>query len=208
MRISQLGCIVAAMVFVSSGFGQKAEVYGDYSYMQFNPTINGASSRALNGGGGGATFNIGKLFGVKGDFQGYGSTDVTTTISAPIATPVGTIKTGTYTTKMNMFTYMFGPEVHVQTSKMKVFGEVLFGGSQTSGYTNLYSATGLAVNPSQHPFTMAFGGGIDINAGKHVAFRLAEMDWVLTRYTNVFTSTNNQNSFRYVGGIVFKLGTQ
>jgi hypothetical protein len=34
------------------------------------------------------------------------------------------------------------------------------------------------------------------------------MDWVLTRYTNPITNTNNQNSFRYLGGIVFMLGGQ
>ena len=37
---------------------------------------------------------------------------------------------------------------------------------------------------NQHPFTMAVGGGIDLNAGKHFAFRLGEIDYVLTRYTN------------------------
>ena len=42
--------------------------------------------------------------------------------------------------------------------------------------------------------------------GSHVALRLAQIDYLLTRYTNPFTNTNNQNNFRYVGGIVFKFG--
>ena len=53
---------------------------------------------------------------------------------------------------------------------------------------------------------MAFGGGVDVSINKRVAFRLAQLDWVLTRYTNPFTNTNNQNSFRYQGGIVIKFG--
>jgi hypothetical protein len=53
---------------------------------------------------------------------------------------------------------------------------------------------------------MAFGGGFDVSMNKRVSFRLAEIDWILTRYTNHFTNTNNQNSFRYQGGVVIKFG--
>jgi hypothetical protein len=53
---------------------------------------------------------------------------------------------------------------------------------------------------------MAAGGGIDLPIGKVVAIRLAEIDYVLTRLTNPLTSTNNQNNFRYVGGIQFRFG--
>jgi hypothetical protein len=174
--------------------------------MQFNPTLTGLQSRAFNGGGGGAALNFGHLFAIKGDFQGYGSTDWTVTVTAPIVTPQGTVKPGTYTSKANMFTYLFGPEVHIRTNRFKVFGEVLFGGSNTSGYTNLYKAEGIALNPSQHPFTMAIGGGLDVKANKHIGFRLGEFDYILSRFTNVFTNTNNQNNFRYLGGVVFYFG--
>jgi hypothetical protein len=57
----------------------------------------------------------------------------------------------------------------------------------------------------QHPFTMAFGGRLDVNVSKNVAIRPVEIDWLLTRYTNPFTDTNNQNSFRYTAEIVFYL---
>ena len=206
MRVN-LTLVSIALMSMSAAFAQKAEVYGDYSYMQFNPTINGVQSRAYNGGGGGFQYNMGKFLGIKGDFQGYGSTDWTVKVTSPITTPTGVIPVGNYTTKANMFTYLFGPEVHFRTKKMTVFGEVLLGGSNTSGYANLSNETGsTAVNPNQHPFTMAFGGGVDVNMSKHVAFRLGEFDWMITRYTNPWTNTNNQNSFRYLGGIVFKFG--
>jgi hypothetical protein len=202
--------VSVALMTVSAAFAQKVEVFGDYSYMQFNPTITGIQSRAYNGGGGGFQYNIGNFFGVKGDFQGYGSTDWTVNVTSPISTSTGIIPVGTYTTKANMFTYLFGPEVHFRTKKMTVFGEALFGGSNTSGYANLSSSTivggSASNNPNQHPFTMAFGGGVDINMSKRVAFRVGEVDWILTRYTNPWTNTNNQNSFRYLGGIVFKFG--
>ena len=197
----------AVLLLASTAFAQKAEVYGDYSYMQFNPTITGLQSRAYNGGGGGAQLNIGKFFGLKGDFQGYGSTTWTVNVTSPIGTSAGVIPVGTYTTKANLFTYLFGPEVHFRTKKINVFGEVLFGGTNTSGYANLSNEIGSAAkNPNQHPFAMAVGGGVDLNISKSVALRLGEFDWMLTRYTNPWTSTNNQNSFRYLAGIVFKFG--
>ncbi len=186
------------------------EVTGNYSYLQYNPTVTGFQSRAFNGGGGQVQANFGH-FGIKGDFQGYASTQWTVNVTAPIGTSAGIIPVGTYKSNANMFTYMFGPTYGVHTSHFNVFGEALFGGSNTNGYASLYNqviANGGKTNGdgTQHPFTMAVGGGIDLNAGKHLAFRLGEMDWVLTRYTNLFTSTNNQNNFRYLGGIVFKFG--
>ena len=53
---------------------------------------------------------------------------------------------------------------------------------------------------------MALGGGLDFNINKHFGIRLGEMDWVMTRFTNPFTDTNNQNSFRYLGGVVVRFG--
>ncbi|HVP00291.1 MAG TPA: outer membrane beta-barrel protein [Bryobacteraceae bacterium] len=202
-------------VFGGSAYAQegvpKFEATGDYSYMQFNPTITGLQSRAYNGGGGQGQFNFNRYFGIKGDFQGYGSSSWTYNVTSPIGTSAGIIPIGKYTTRANMFTYMFGPVVGVHASRFTVFSEVLFGGSHTSGYIDLENqviAGGgkLSKNPDQHPFTMAFGGGVDLNAGKHVAIRLGEMDYVLTRYTNPLTSTNNQNNFRYLGGVIFRFG--
>lgn len=209
MRITWLTAFFAFLI-TSTAFGQKFEIFGDYSYMQFNTTITGLQSRAFNGGGGGFQLNMGKNFGIKGDFQGYGSTDWTVKVPSPIGTPSGIIPAGTYTTKANMFTYLFGPVVSVRAKKMTVFGEVLFGGSNTSGYSNLSCSTcvggSVANNPNQHPFTMAVGGGVDVNVSDRLALRLGEFDWVLTRYTNPWTSTNNQNSFRYLAGVVLRFG--
>ena len=216
MKTKKSVLILATMVFAATAFAQdtaKFEVFGDYSYMQFNPTISGLQSRAFNGGGGGAQVNFGRFFAIKGDFQGYGSTQWTLTTTGPTVTPHGTVPAGTFKSNGNMFTYLFGPVVGFHAKKLYVYGEYLMGGSASNAYgqlANSIDAAGGTVNASasQHPFTMAFGGGIDLNLNKHVALRLGEMDWVLTRYTNPLTDTNNQNSFRYLGGIVFKFGGQ
>jgi opacity protein-like surface antigen len=203
------------LMFSVTAFAQdtpKFEIFGDYSYMQFNPTVTGLQSRALNGGGGGVQANFGRFLGIKGEFQGYGSTQWTTTVSSPIGTPNGIIPVGTYKSNANMFTYLFGPTVGVHTKKLNVYGEVLFGGSNTNGYADLSNAV-MVGGPvkaagTQHPFTMAVGGGVDFNVSRNLAFRLGEFDWILTRYTNPITDTNNQHSFRYLAGVVFKFGGQ
>lgn len=208
----------AAIMLTATAFAQdgtpKWEISGDYSYMQFNPTLPSLQSRAFNGGGGGFQYNFGKIFAFKGDFQGYGSTHVTFTTTGPVVTPHGLVPgPKTFSSNGNMFTYLFGPAVGFHARKFYVYGEYLLGGSASNLYGNLsqsINAGGGTVTEtgSQHPFTQALGGGIDVSLNKHFALRLAQMDWVLTRYTNPINDTNNQHSFRYLGGVVFTVGAQ
>jgi len=187
----------------------RAEIFAEYSYLHFSPTITGVESRSFNGGGGGATLYFLKIFGIKADFMGYGSTTFTRTYPTPVVIPgKGTIPAGTYTSQGDMFTYLIGPVLRIPTPLIKPFGEVLFGGSYTDAYVNLskqIDANGGTIStPSQHPFTMAAGGGVDLTVSRRLALRLGEFDYVLTRYTNPLTSTNNQNNFRYCGGVILR----
>ena len=183
----------------------RGEVFVMYSYMRFNPTLPALHNRSYNGGGGGATFNFGPHFGIKAEFMGYGSTTWKVTATSAIVTSRGTIPAGTtLQTQANMFTYMFGPVVRAHFARAIPFGEVLFGGSNTNGYGDITkSVTNFHSVGTQHPFTMAVGGGIDVKLNEHVVLKAAELDYILTRYTNPFTSTNNQNHFRYAGGLGF-----
>jgi hypothetical protein len=213
MKVFSLVLMFAMLMLSSTASAQKAEVYGDYTYMQYSPTITGLQSRALNGAGGGIQWNLNNYFGIKGDFQGYMSTQWTVNVTSPIGTSNGIIPVGTYKSNATMFTYLFGPVIRVPAKRVTVFGEVLFGGSNTNLYAQLSNAIiagGGTINNSgtQHPFTMALGGGLDWNVNKNIAVRLGEMDYVLTRYTNPLTDTNNQNNFRYLGGLVFRWGGQ
>ena len=208
-----LGLTLTAQVGFSQEEASKVDLYGEYSFLRFNPSLNGLPSRDYNGGGLGATFFFNKHLGVKGEFLGYGSTTWRETFSQDVVvTPHGTnaiIPAGTYSSSGDMFTYQFGPVFRMPWRRATLFGETLFGGSSTNGYRNFerdIDAGGgtLAISGSQHPFSMAVGGGVDLNVSKNVAIRLAELDYFLTRYTNPITSTNNQNNFRYLAGFVFK----
>jgi hypothetical protein len=209
--------LIGLTLLAKTGFSQeepaKIELFGEYSYLRFNPTLTGLQSRSFNGGGGGATFFFSDHFGVKGELMGYGSTTWTETFQSQlVVTPHGTtaiIPAGTYSASGDMFTYQFGPVVRIPWRSVTLFGETLFGGSTTNGYGNLAKAIDagggtIMISGTQHPFSMAVGGGLDVNVSKNVAIRVAELDYFLTRYTNPITSTNNQNNFRYLGGVVFR----
>jgi Outer membrane protein beta-barrel domain len=208
MRIIAIlfGMILLASVSASA---QRADVFGEYSYLHFSPTIGGLSSRSFNGGGGGADLYFLKIFGIKADFMQYASTTFTRTYPTPvIVAGRGAIPAGTYTTQGDMFTYLFGPVLRIPLPKVKPFGEVLFGGSSTDAYVNLTRLIdangGTILSQNQHPFTLAAGGGVDVSVSHRLAIRLGEFDYILTRYSNPLTNTNNQSSFRYTGGVVLK----
>jgi hypothetical protein len=213
MRRRQFVISVATLALATSAFAQRFEVFGDYTFLQYNPTINGLNSRALHGGGGGAQVNFAKIFGLKADIQGYGSTQTVVNVTSPIGTPLGIIPVGTYKSNATMFSYLFGPVIRIPARHVRPFGELLFGGVNSNLYAQLNSAVianGGQLNSSgstQHPFAMALGGGLDVVVNKHFSIRVGEVDWMLTRFTNIWTNSNNQNNFRYTGGAVFTFGS-
>ena len=211
MRSRVLGLCLSTLALATTAFGQRFEVFGDYTYMRYNPTITGLNSRALNGGGGGAQLNFAKIFGLKADFQGYMSTQTVVEVTSPIATSKGIIPIGTDKSNATTFNNLLR---RIRICRIRPFGELLFGGTNTNLYAQLNNA--LIVNggkidasgSSQHPFAMALGVGLDVVVNRHFSLRVGEVDWLLTRFTNVWTNTNNQNNFRYLGGAVFTFGGQ
>jgi hypothetical protein len=113
-----------------------------------------------------------------------------------------------------LFTYLFGPQLKVRAHHFQPYAHLLFGGAHSNVYGNAYQticqhiAGGCTISksPAADAFAMDFGGGIDIPVAKHFTIRPAEFDYLLTRFTNPFTGTNNQNNFRYSAGVVFSFG--
>lgn len=167
----------ALLVGASASAQDRFEAFGDYSYLHFSPTIGGVPARSFNGGGGGVALNFAKLFQIKADFQGYGSTTLTKVVPVTVILPGGgVIPAGTYSSSASMFTYLFGPVVRIPLPVVKPFGEILFGGSNTAAYTNLEQAIiagggTIGISPNQHPFAMAVGGGIDISVSRRLSIR-------------------------------------
>jgi hypothetical protein len=197
VKIGSTVLVAVFLLFGSAVFAQDApkfEVSANYSYMRFNPQNNnltGLGAFSLNGGGGAATYFFTSLIGLKAEFEGYGST----TRVFPDGTPVSG----------NLFTYNVGPVIKLRTPHFQPFGEALFGGAHSNAYVNICNTEGGCIkSPSNNAFDFMIGGGLDIPVTKMISIRPAEVDYVLTRFGNTFTTgNNNQSNFRFQAGVVF-----
>jgi len=188
----------------------RAEVGANYSYARFAPSAPYSQGHSINGGGGSAVININEYLGIKMDLQGFGSTQTTFNIPANSNFPNGVHGR----TEGNLFTYLFGPELKIRAHGFQPYGHLLFGGAHSNVYADAYQTIcqpivgGCAFSkaPAGDAFAMEIGGGVDIPINKYVSFRPAEVDWLMTRFTNPFSGTGNQHNFRYSAGILFSFG--
>jgi hypothetical protein len=164
----------------------------------------------LNGRGGGIVYNFNRFFGIKGDFQGYGSSTIVfnnlTVLNGPSVNPL--IFIPTLSASGSLSTYMGGPQLRLPTHTFKPFAEFFFGGAHSNLYTNLYKASGADISPNNNAFAMAVGGGFDIRINRTISLRPFQMDYLLTRFGNSLIpgGNHNQNNFRYLAGINFTFG--
>jgi hypothetical protein len=187
----------------------RVETAFDYSFARYAPSASYTQGHSLNGGGGAVKLNINSHLGIMMDLQGYGSHTNTFTIPANTYFPGG----GSGVAQGNLFTYMFGPQIKVRAHGIHPFAQLLFGGAHSNVYANAFKqicqpvagACSFNKAPAGDAFAMAFGGGADIPINKSVSFRPSEIDYLLTRFTNQFANTN-QNNFRYSTGVVFSFG--
>ncbi len=187
----------------------RVELGGDYSFARFSPNAAYTQGHSLNGGGGSVTVNINEYLGLQADLQGYQATTNGFTIPAGLSFPGG----ASGNASGDLFTYMFGPQIKIRAHRLNPFVHVLFGAAHSNVYANAFKqicqpivgGCTFRTSPAEDAFAMAFGGGIDIPIGHVVSFRPAEIDYLLTRFTNQFANSN-QNNFRYSAGLVFSFG--
>jgi hypothetical protein len=187
----------------------RVELGGDYSFARFSPNAAYTQGHSLNGGGGSITLNINEYLGVQMDLQGYQATTNGFTIPSGLSFPGG----ASGKVSGDLFTYMFGPQLKVRAHGLHPFGHLLFGAAHTNVYADAFKqicqpiagTCSFKTSPAEDAFAMALGGGVDIPIGHVVSFRPAEIDYLLTRFTNPFANSN-QNNFRYSAGLVFSFG--
>jgi len=199
----KLACVVSvALLSVLAAQAQseapKATVYGGYSYLR-----NGGNG--ANGWNGQATFNLNRFFGITADVAGNYR-------NIASFSPVPGFSTSA---NQHLYTYLFGPTVTGTFGNSAVFAHALFGAARSSSSAgiSLPLVGGISSGVSSATaFAMAFGGGVDLGISRHVAIRVAQIDYVRTQFssldalsTGLSTSRGGgQNSFRYSGGVVFR----
>jgi opacity protein-like surface antigen len=92
---------------------------------------------------------------------------------------------GAYKNGGRVHTYMFGPTFSARTERITPFAHALFGGATGGGSS---------------AFSMALGGGLDVNAGRHLALRLVQADWLLFRSGGV----TDRKNVRVSAGLVLR----
>jgi hypothetical protein len=159
------------------------EVNGGYSYINFNPG-GGFSNFNNHGGSGGFTFNANRVLGLTAEVAGYtGHRSVN-----------GTSVNGGLTS------YLFGPRLNLRRFDHFVpFAEFLFGGMNAGG--------GITGGNSQNAFALAAGGGVDVVLTKNLAWRFAQIDYLMTNFSGPsLNSDARQNSLRLGTGVVLRFG--
>lgn len=185
------------------------EVGADYSFARFNPNAAYTNGHSLNGGGGSFVVNINEFLGIKMDLQGYQSQTHNFAVPSGLSFPGG----ASGVVSGDLFTYLFGPQIKVRSHGLHPFAHLLFGAAHSNVYSNAFKqicqpiagTCSFKTSPAEDGFAMAVGGGVDIPIGKVVSFRPAEIDYLLTHFTNQFANSN-QNNFRYSAGLVFSFG--
>ncbi len=167
-----------------------AEVFGGYSYLRANP-----EEFNLNGWNASVTGNVTDWFGIEGDFSGhYGHP----------SDEFGTIRD----IFINQHTFMVGPKLAYRAGSITPFAHFLIGGAR-AGTRNDIDFTRF----SDWALATVVGGGVDINLSRSVAVRVAQADWLMTRFNTepdipFHTQNERQNNFRFSAGIVIKLGSK
>jgi opacity protein-like surface antigen len=184
--MKKLACLLGLLLVVgfsaSAQDSSKVDIFGGYTYLRYSPG-GSAPSVNFNGGTGSLAYNLTDHIAGVGEF----SFDHAGSIPRAPGVTVNTVS------------YLFGPKVYATSGKIAPFGQVLFGGVHAS-------CSSCGGNPSANAFGMALGGGLDWGVSPHLAVRLGQLDYVMTRFSTAsgYGGASNQNSFRYSVGVVFK----
>jgi hypothetical protein len=161
----------------------KFELAALYSYINFNPG-GGFTSFNNNGGTGSFTYNASRWVGLTAEVGDYSFSRRVT---------AGKVEGG-------FLTYLFGPRLNLRRFDHFVpFAELLVGGFRGDG-----QITGAG---RQSSFALAAGGGLDVVFTKHIAWRFAQIDYLMTNASGPSLGANSrQNNLRLGTGLVIRWG--
>jgi len=173
---------------VSEDIAPKVELFVGYSYIRFNvKTLIDKENFDLHGGTASVAGNVNRWLGLVADFGGYEVTDL----------PHGT--------SAKAYTYLFGPKFSHRGARWTPFAQFLFGAARlTSDVSTPVPGFFSASTFHENAFATALGGGLDLKLTKHVAWRVVQGEYLLTKFND--GNNNEQNNIRAATGLVFRFG--
>ncbi|MGE0132062.1 MAG: outer membrane beta-barrel protein [Blastocatellales bacterium] len=159
----------------------ETEIFGGYSYLRGDDSNDGIDLHGWN-----ASFNqnIVKWAGIKADFSGhYGDFEFLPGFGSDLSAHL----------------FLIGPQFSIRKNeRVQPFVHALFGVMRTD--LSFFDVTG-KITQRDSTFAMALGGGLDVKLTDHLAVRLFQADYVLTRFDD-----DSQHNFRASTGLVLRLG--
>jgi hypothetical protein len=172
--VRKLVLLLAVLAFSLGCMAQdKVEIFGGYSFLHTDSGVSGISGVNANGWETAVTGKVMRYLGITADVSGEYSDNV-----------LGSGLSGA------SYNFLFGPTVMFSSGRIKPFAHALFGVSHLTGSSGLLS---------DNSFAQAYGGGIDVKAGRMLAIRVAQVDYVRTTF-----GSTAQNNFHYSGGVVLR----
>jgi outer membrane protein OmpA-like peptidoglycan-associated protein/opacity protein-like surface antigen len=180
----------------------KVEWLLGYSFWRAVPTSMGNRMGYLHGGSTSLAYNFNKHLGLVADFGGYSNSRLT------LFSPSGN---RTVDSNGNAYTYLLGPRLSFRYDRFTPFIQTLFGAAHATdvsiaGCSGSINCTPL---PSENAFAMAAGGGLDLTVSHHIALRLFQAEYLMTRFNDQSSTTGQsgtQNNLRLSAGILLRFG--
>jgi outer membrane protein OmpA-like peptidoglycan-associated protein len=166
----------------------KYEVAGMYNYMNIRPG-SPFDHFGSHGGSGSFAYNASKWLGLVAEVGGlHYSRNV-----FPLTGNNTSLDGG-------LTTFLFGPRLNLRRFDHFVpFGQFLLGGAHAG-----QQFTGVS---GQSAFALATGGGVDVVITKYLAWRFAQLDYVMTNFSGIGVGGNaRQDNFRLGTGLVLRFG--
>jgi len=188
----------------SENYTPRIEWFLGYSFWRAMPTASSNRMGYLHGGSTSVAFNFNRYVGVVADFGGFSNSRLTL-LSPNVSQTVDA--------NGSAYTYALGPRFSYRKSeRFSLYFQALFGGAHASSVT----ISGCTGDPSCTPlstdnaFVTMLGTGFDVKLSRHIALRLFEGDFLLTRFKNPLSAHGEargwQKNARFSTGIVFHFG--
>jgi hypothetical protein len=166
----------------------KYEIAGMFNYMNVHP---GApfENFGSQGGSGSFTYNATRWFGLTGELGGL-----------HYERSVFPLTGSNHSISGGLTTFLFGPRLNLRKFDHFVpFGEFLVGGA--------HAGRQLTGDQGQSAFAIAAGGGVDVVITRYLAWRFAQLDYVMTNFSGTGLGGNaRQDNFRVGTGLVLRFG--
>ncbi len=182
-----LGLLLLSAPLTSAQTFDRIELGGNYSYTRTNAPPGDCGCFGMNGGAGWFGYNFGRSLMLVGEVGSQYASDINST-----------------TGDLRLTSFLVGlRRTWHRGHRISPFGQLLLGGAHASG---ALTPTPAGLAGSANAFAMAAGGGVDVKIMRHVALRLVQADYYLTRFDN--SVNDHQNNLRIGAGLVFRFGRQ